>query len=178
MGLGREGPGAWVRSQPHVTTTTMATPRARGYRRLAATSSHLRRGLPAAPAAAPSRAPPVIKEVVAQILRLPDVEEGKGDSGQDTLVVRVTTECGITGFGEVEAQPEIAKAIIDAPRSFGGKKIGAGGLRVELIGENALDHERLWNRMYDATSFFGRHAVVIQAMAGIDMALCAPIPAT
>ena len=41
-------------------------------------------------------------------------------------------------------QKQVAKAIIDAPRSFGGKKIGASGLRVELIGENALDHERLW----------------------------------
>ena len=29
-----------------------------------------------------------------------------------------------------------------------GKKIGASGLRAELIGENALDHERLWNKMY------------------------------
>ena len=27
------------------------------------------------------------------------------------------------------------------------KKIGASGLRAELIGENALDHERLWNKM-------------------------------
>ncbi len=118
-----------------------------------------------------TRASPVIKQVVAQILRLPEVDGAKGDSGQDTLVVRVTTECGLVGFGEVEAQPEIAKAIIDAPRSWGGKKIGASGLRVELLGENALDHERLWNKMYAASSFYGRHAVVIQAMAGIDMAL-------
>lgn len=118
-------------------------------------------------AAATCRAPPVIKQVVAQILRLPEVDGAKGDSGQDTLIVRVTTECGLVGFGEVEAQPEIAKAIIDAPRSWGGKKIGASGLRAELLGENALDHERLWNKMYAASSFFGRHAVVIQAMAGI-----------
>ena len=117
--------------------------------------------------AAATREPPVIKQVVAQILRLPEVDGSKGDSGQDTLIVRVTTECGLVGVGEVEAQPEIAKAIIDAPRSWGGKKIGASGLRAELLGENALDHERLWNKMYDASSFYGRHAVVIQAMAGI-----------
>jgi L-alanine-DL-glutamate epimerase-like enolase superfamily enzyme len=164
-----------------------------------------------------TRSAPIIKQVVAQVLRLPEVDGQKGDSGQDTLVVRVITECGLVvrarpgprwlprvlasgpaahslsaaaacrsvtvvhlasmcrwlpqGFGEVEAQPEIAKAIIDAPRSWGGKKIGASGLRAELIGENALDHERLWNKMYDASSFYGRHAVVIQAMAGVDMAL-------
>jgi L-rhamnonate dehydratase len=122
-------------------------------------------------AASGCRQPPVIKQVVAQILRLPEVDGSKGDSGQDTLLVRIVTECGLVGFGEVEAQPEVAKAIIDAPRSWGGKKIGASGLRVELVGENALDHERLWNKMYAASSFYGRHAVVIQAMAGVDMAL-------
>ncbi len=147
--------------------------------RLEGTLRHLRTGMKVdaggscpttaehAASSANVRAPPIIKQVIAQILRLPEVDGAKGDSGQDTLVVRVITECGIVGFGEVEAQPEIAKAIIDAPRSWGGKKIGASGLRAELLGENALDHERLWNKMYDASSFYGRHAVVIQAMAGI-----------
>jgi hypothetical protein len=79
-------------------------------------------------AASGCRQPPVIKQVVAQILRLPEVDGSKGDSGQDTLLVRIVTECGLVGFGEVEAQPEVAKAIIDAPRSWGGKKIGASGL--------------------------------------------------
>ena len=65
------------------------------------------------------RKPPVITQIVAQILRLPQVDGTKGDSGQDTLVVRVVTDCGLVGIGEVEAQPEIAKAVIDAPRSWG-----------------------------------------------------------
>lgn len=34
-----------------------------------------------------------------------------------------------------------------------------------------MDTDRLWEKMYRASSFYGRHAVVIQAMAGIDMAL-------
>jgi L-rhamnonate dehydratase len=140
-------------------------------RRLSALGAQLQPAPPRACAVSGCRAPPVIKHIVCQILRLPTVDGAKGDSGQDTLIVRVVTECGLVGFGEVEAQPEIAKAIIDAPRSFGGKKIAASGLRVELVGENALDHERLWNKMYRASSFYGRHAVVIQAMAGIDMAL-------
>jgi L-alanine-DL-glutamate epimerase-like enolase superfamily enzyme len=65
----------------------------------------------------------------------------------------------------------VAKAIVDAPKSWGGAKIGASGLRAQLVGEAALDTERLWEKMYTASSFYGRHAVVIQAMAGIDMAL-------
>eukprot|EP01052_Picozoa_sp_SAG31_P023796 SAG31_NODE_1985_length_6715_cov_6.562924_6_plen_175_part_00 len=85
--------------------------------------------------------------------------------------MRVLTEDGLEGYGEVEALPEVAKAIIDAPASWGGAKIGASGLRAQLLGENALDIDRLWEKMYRASSFYGRHAVVIQAMAGIDMAL-------
>ena len=49
------------------------------------------------------RASPKIAKVVAQVLRLPDVDVDKGDSGQDTLIVRVVTEDGMEGYGEVEA---------------------------------------------------------------------------
>jgi hypothetical protein len=54
------------------------------------------------------RQSPRIAKVVAQVLRLPDVDPDKGDSGQDTLIIRVVTECGLEGYGEVEAQPEVA----------------------------------------------------------------------
>jgi L-alanine-DL-glutamate epimerase-like enolase superfamily enzyme len=83
----------------------------------------------------------------------------------------MVTECGLEGYGEVEAQPEVAKAIVDPPKSWGGAKIGASGLRVQLVGEAALDTERLWEKMYTASSFYGRHAVALQPLAGIDMAL-------
>lgn len=45
------------------------------------------------------------------------------------MIVRVITECGLEGFGEVEALPEVAKAIIDAPVGWGGTAIQAKGLR-------------------------------------------------
>jgi hypothetical protein len=48
-----------------------------------------------------TRSAPIIKQVVAQVLRLPEVDGQKGDSGQDTLVVRVITECGLV----VRARP-------------------------------------------------------------------------
>ena len=80
-------------------------------RRLSTLSGHLlEAGLQLHLAALPvagCRASPVIKNVVAQILRLPTVDGAKGDSGQDTLIVRVVTECGLVGIGEVEAQPEV-----------------------------------------------------------------------
>ncbi len=59
------------------------------------------------------------------------------------------------------------KAIIDAPFSHN----IACGLRQLLVGENPLDHERLWQKMYRRTMYFGRKAVGITAMAAVDMAL-------
>ena len=45
------------------------------------------------------------------------------------------------------------------------------GLRQLLVGENPLEHERLWQKMYRRTMYFGRTAVGITAMAAVDMAL-------
>jgi L-alanine-DL-glutamate epimerase-like enolase superfamily enzyme len=41
----------------------------------------------------------------------------------------------------------------------------ASGLRLILPGENPLEHERLWQKMYRRTMYFGRTAVGITAMA-------------
>ena len=47
----------------------------------------------------------------------------------------------------------------------------ARGLRELLVGEDPLQTERLWDKMYEGTFYFGRRSLVITAMAGIDMAL-------
>ena len=44
-------------------------------------------------------------------------------------------------------------------------------MRQLLVGENPLDHERLWQTMYRKTMYFGRKSVGITAMAAVDMAL-------
>ena len=107
-----------------------------------------------------------IREICCQILRLPSVEAVTA-SCQDALLVRVRTDDGLEGIGETDASPEVVKAIIDAPFSHN----VAGGLRGMLIGENPLEAERLWQKMYRGTMYFGRTSVTIAAMAGIDMAL-------
>ena len=60
------------------------------------------------------------------------------------------------------AHPEVIKAIVDAPFSHN----IACGLRQLLIGENPLENERLWAKMYRRTMYFGRKGVGITAMAG------------
>lgn len=108
----------------------------------------------------------IIRQVVCQILRIPQVQ-AKTASSQDSVLVRLRTDNGLEGIGEADASPEVVKAIVDAPFSHN----IACGLRTILLGENALDHQRLWQKMYRRTMYFGRTSVTIAAMSAVDMAL-------
>jgi L-alanine-DL-glutamate epimerase-like enolase superfamily enzyme len=107
-----------------------------------------------------------IENVEAYYLRLPEIH-ARTDSSQDALIVKVTTDSGIVGWGEVDGCPHVTKAIIEAPTSH----TLVTGLKALLIGEDPLDTERLWRKMYQGTLYYGREGAVIQAMAGIDLAL-------
>jgi L-rhamnonate dehydratase len=110
----------------------------------------------------------IITDVEALLLRQPGtIASAIADGSQDALIVRVHTDEGITGIGEVDSIPLVAKAIIEAPASH---KI-ASGLRSLLIGQDPLAIRRLWDRMYDGTIYFGRRGAAIHAISGIDIAL-------
>ena len=57
-----------------------------------------------------------ITGVEAIYLRLPEVG-ARCDSGQDALIVKVTTDAGIVGYGEVDSNPMAAKGAIEGPFS-------------------------------------------------------------
>jgi L-rhamnonate dehydratase len=107
-----------------------------------------------------------ITNVEALYLALPKIEQ-RTDSSQDALLVKVTTDAGLVGWGEVDGSPLVAKAVIEAPTSH----TIASGLRAVLIGEDPLQTTKLWNKMYQSTLYFGRNGATIQAMAGVDLAL-------
>ena len=107
-----------------------------------------------------------ITGVEAFYLRLPQIEQ-RTDSSQDALLVRIETDAGVVGWGEVDGCPAVVKAIIEAPYSH----TLVTGLKSLLLGEDPLDTARLWNKMFQSTLYYGRQGAVIQAMAGIDLAL-------
>jgi len=107
-----------------------------------------------------------ITDVEAIYLRLPQVKE-QCDSGQDALVVRVSTDAGITGIGEVDSAPLAVKGAIEGPFSH----TTACGLRELVIGEDPFETERLWYKMYRKNTYGGRRGVGLHAMSGIDIAL-------
>jgi len=90
----------------------------------------------------------------------PDAPQAPQDwrSWLGQILVAVHTDQGLTGYG-----------------------VGGGGaagvhvvrtvLREALLGEDALDIERLWARMYDETLPFGQKGLAIMAISGVDLAL-------
>ena len=82
-----------------------------------------------------------ITDVEALYLRLPQIQ-ARTDSSQDALIVKVSTDAGITGWGEVDGCPYVTKAIIEAPMSH----TLVTGLRELLLGEDPLEIVRLWQQ--------------------------------
>jgi L-alanine-DL-glutamate epimerase-like enolase superfamily enzyme len=99
-------------------------------------------------------------------LRVPVVEEIP-DGTLDVLVVRIHTDEGLTGIGEVTSQSYVCKACFEAPRSAARRH----GLTPILLGEDPLDPERLWEKMYYETNRYGRRGAAIHAISGADIAL-------
>jgi len=107
-----------------------------------------------------------ITNVEGIVLRLP-VRQAVADGTQDDLLIRIETDEGITGYGEVDSSPQVGKAVVDAVMSHG----SCYGLREVLVGMDPFDIEQIWERMYRKTNYYGRLGVVLHTMSGVDMAL-------
>ncbi|MBS14498.1 MAG: mandelate racemase [Gemmatimonadetes bacterium] len=107
-----------------------------------------------------------ITSVEAMVLRLPEVNAAC-DGTQDTCLIRIDTDAGISGWGEVDSCPTVVKAVVDAPLSH---QI-CNGFANALVGRDALDIGDCTDAMDEAANYYGRVGVGSHAMAGINLAL-------
>jgi L-alanine-DL-glutamate epimerase-like enolase superfamily enzyme len=89
------------------------------------------------------------------------------DGAHDNVIVRVHTDEGIVGIGEVDAPPSVIKAIIEAPTSM----LWAKGFDELLVGEDPLQVGRLWDKVYEGNIYAGRRGLGINALGAVDIAL-------
>jgi L-alanine-DL-glutamate epimerase-like enolase superfamily enzyme len=108
-----------------------------------------------------------ITELECHVLVAPNLDEALTSSAQDSFVVIVHTDEGISGVGESDVNPWIAKACVEAP----GTHTMGQSLREILIGADPLEIEELWWRMYIGTCMNGRRGALVHAIGAIDMAL-------
>src|SRR5690606_11154703 len=90
---------------------------------------------------------------------IPQVREVPAGT-QDVLIVRVTTDAGIVGHGEVVSSSYIGRAVIEAPKSAPRRH----GLAAVLVGKDPLEPEARWDDMYEASRWYGRGGVALHAI--------------
>ena len=82
---------------------------------------------------------------------------------RSATIVEISTDAGITGWGEAFNQglepPQISAAAIDF------------ALKPLLLDADPLETEVLWHRMYHQTRDFGRKGSVVAAISAVDIAL-------
>jgi L-rhamnonate dehydratase len=83
-------------------------------------------------------------------------------------LIKITTDEGIVGWSDIETQPHVGKQIVDAPSSG---MVGFESIRAALIGEDPLEHERLWQKMTRYLAYYGRQGAGMQMISGADIAL-------
>lgn len=108
-----------------------------------------------------------ITDVICHVLLLPDLHAEDTDGSQDDIVVEIHTDEGIIGIGESDTNPWGARAIIESPSIH----TMALGLKDVLIGQDPLQVEALWERMYVGSMHYGRRGLGINAIGALDMAL-------
>jgi L-alanine-DL-glutamate epimerase-like enolase superfamily enzyme len=108
-----------------------------------------------------------ITEIDCHVLVQPAFDTTAASSAQDDIVVEIHTDEGISGIGETDVNPWIARACIEAP---GTHNMGLG-LAEMLIGVDPLDVESLWERLYVGSAMNGRRGAVINAIGALDLAL-------
>src|SRR6202040_3163168 len=81
-----------------------------------------------------------ITQIECHVLLDPGYDVGSTSSSQDDIVVEVHTDEGVTGIGETDVNPWIARTCIHAP---GTHTMGLG-LAEMLIGQDPLQPEALW----------------------------------
>jgi L-alanine-DL-glutamate epimerase-like enolase superfamily enzyme len=108
-----------------------------------------------------------ITSIDCHVLVQPAVNTLAASSAQDDIVVEIHTDEGLSGVGESDLNPWIARACIEAP---GTHNMGLG-LREMLLGADPLDVEGLWERLYVGSAMNGRRGALINALGALDIAL-------
>lgn len=108
-----------------------------------------------------------ITNIDVTLLANPDLDPLACDSAQDAALIRVETDEGIVGIGEVDATPHVVRAFLEAPsgHSF------AMGMRDLLLGEDPREVRALWHKVYEATLMSARRGMGIHVLGGVDVAL-------
>jgi L-alanine-DL-glutamate epimerase-like enolase superfamily enzyme len=108
-----------------------------------------------------------ITDVECHVLLAPNYDPSFTSSAQDSFLVLIHTDEGLTGLGESDVNPWIAKACLEAPATH---TMGQC-IKDMLIGADPERIEEIWQKLYVGTAMNGRRGAVVHAIGAVDMAL-------
>ncbi|MCC2599903.1 mandelate racemase/muconate lactonizing enzyme family protein [Sphingobacterium sp. FBM7-1] len=90
-------------------------------------------------------------------------EEARGV--KHCLLLKVSTDEGIIGWSDIETSSHVGVAAVNAPN-----EPFFEGLRAIVLNEDPFDVERLWDKVYRHSIYYGRRGVAMQLLSGFDIA--------
>ena len=78
---------------------------------------------------------------------------------RSTCLVEISTDDGITGWGECYGPAAVAKTFVDTQ------------YKARVIGRDPFDVEAIWEDLYNRIKDYGTTGMAISAISGIDIAL-------
>lgn len=108
-----------------------------------------------------------IQKIECLQLRSPHASPDDCDGAVDTAVIRITADNGMYGLGETDAPPNVMAALLETPTAH----IWSRSVSEILLGQNPLEVEALWDKLYEGTIYHARRGLGIMLMSAIDIAL-------
>lgn len=108
-----------------------------------------------------------IERVEVLCLQDPAAGHFRFEGSYQNLVVVLHGDNGKIGIGETDSPPSVIRSIIEMPTY----NSLARGLAEVVRGQAIDDPRRLWEAMYAATQWIGRHGAVIHAISALDIAI-------
>ncbi len=107
-----------------------------------------------------------ITKVEPIVLRVPEITVPV-DGNEDDLLVRIETDEGFDGIGEIDGPPLALSPFV--------RTVQPGtwwrGFEDILVGENPLEIERIWEKMHRYSYLYGMAGLIRTVMSGLDTAL-------
>ena len=111
---------------------------------------------------------PVVAELEAIVVSVP--AEGNAFTETETeemLVVLVTDENGLVGFGECAVAPRVLKEMIE----YQTVHLWTHGIKEHVIGKDPIEALAIYDEIYHSSFYHGRRGILINALSAIDIAL-------
>jgi L-alanine-DL-glutamate epimerase-like enolase superfamily enzyme len=109
----------------------------------------------------------LITNIEALVISVPAEGNAFAEGSEETLLVRISDENGLTGIGECVATPNVIKEMVNTRTIH----FWSQGIKDILLGADPIETVALYDRIYHGSFYHGRRGILIHALSAVDIAL-------